>query len=355
MKEKYKISVIVPVYNAEKYLERCIHSVINQTYDNWELLLVDDGSQDQSGNICDKYSKTDPRIIVIHQSNEGVSVARNNGIDAATGEYILFLDSDDWIENNTLYYISRKIDDTIDFFLFDYYEVTENGKYEKHFFKNRTEIVFNEDAQYSKELLLTAFAGHYTEYAVNRPLIGGICGKVYQRSIIVKNAIKFTKGVSICEDMLFNICYCSLCEKIVYESIALYNYYINENSASHLMTAEKWDTFISGMYNANLAVMIAKDQLLSENGQLISEYFQLYLIQIVLWRLPKIKKKSSIHMGQQFCIDHAKLIDSPPHLTIMEKCILRCCKKKKIHVLRICFGIINYAQEIAMKGTIYNG
>ena len=94
------ISIIVPVYNVEKYLSKCLDSIINQTYKNLEIILIDDGSTDKSGEICDKYKNEDKRIIVIHQLNGGVSAARNTGIGVAKGRYILFIDSDDWIEKD---------------------------------------------------------------------------------------------------------------------------------------------------------------------------------------------------------------------------------------------------------------
>lgn len=97
------VSIIVPVYNAEKYIDECIQSVICQTYAAWELLLVDDGSTDNSGNICDKYAREDIRIKVLHQKNQGVSVARNVALDWAKGDYVIFLDSDDfWCEKTAL-------------------------------------------------------------------------------------------------------------------------------------------------------------------------------------------------------------------------------------------------------------
>ena len=95
-----KISVIVPVYRVEKYLRRCIESIINQDYSNLEIILVDDGSDDSSPQICDYYEKIDSRIIVIHQRNGGLSCARNRGLEVATGDYIGFVDSDDYIERN---------------------------------------------------------------------------------------------------------------------------------------------------------------------------------------------------------------------------------------------------------------
>lgn len=95
-----QISLIIPVYNVENYIIRCLESTIHQTYINLEIILVDDGSTDNSGKICDEYALSDKRITVIHQTNQGLSMARNNGIDVATGDYISFIDSDDWIEHD---------------------------------------------------------------------------------------------------------------------------------------------------------------------------------------------------------------------------------------------------------------
>ena len=109
------ISVIVPIYNVEKQLKRCINSIINQTYKNIQILLIDDGSKDSSGKICDDFSKYDTRIVVLHQDNVGVSAARNKGIELAKGRYICFIDSDDYIEKNyieELYQLMR--DEKID-------------------------------------------------------------------------------------------------------------------------------------------------------------------------------------------------------------------------------------------------
>lgn len=97
-----KVSIIIPVYKAEKCLKRCIESVLNQTYKDWELLLIDDGSPDRSGDICDEYTKRDNRIRVFHKNNGGVSSARNLGLDNVNGEYVTFVDSDDLIDLNTL-------------------------------------------------------------------------------------------------------------------------------------------------------------------------------------------------------------------------------------------------------------
>ena len=93
-----KISIIIPVYQVEKYIKRCLDSILSQTYSNLEIILIDDGSRDMSGKICDEYTIKDSRIKVIHQDNAGVSVARNKGLDICTGDYVTFVDSDDFLE-----------------------------------------------------------------------------------------------------------------------------------------------------------------------------------------------------------------------------------------------------------------
>lgn len=108
------ISVIIPVYNTETYLDQCIQSVLAQTYKNWEMLLINDGSTDSSGTICDKYAAKDPRIQVIHQTNSGVTAARRAGVERARGEYLYFVDADDSIANDTLEYMLKHMSDGVD-------------------------------------------------------------------------------------------------------------------------------------------------------------------------------------------------------------------------------------------------
>ena len=107
--EKDKVSIIVPVYNVEKYIEKCLNSLISQSYKNIEIILIDDGSKDNSGKICDKYKRKDPRIKVIHKENAGVSEARNSGMQKATGEYLCFVDADDFVMNDYIEYLHQLI------------------------------------------------------------------------------------------------------------------------------------------------------------------------------------------------------------------------------------------------------
>lgn len=123
------VSIIVPVYNVEKYLDQCISSVLSQTYQNWELLLIDDGSTDNSKEICDQYSKKDSRIKAIHKVNGGVSSARNLGLENAQGEYLMFLDSDDfWLYDNVLQLlVDKALSENLDVVRGEYVRVNESG------------------------------------------------------------------------------------------------------------------------------------------------------------------------------------------------------------------------------------
>lgn len=127
-----KISIVVPVYKVEKFLHRCIKSVLNQTYSNWELILVDDGSPDTCGKICDNYAEKDKRIQVVHQKNQGVSVARNIGIDVCSGDYLYFVDADDYIKENTLEIMMKTAQDgAYDIVMSGHYRVEQDGRIKK--------------------------------------------------------------------------------------------------------------------------------------------------------------------------------------------------------------------------------
>ena len=126
--DKPLVSVIIPVYNVEKYLKECIDSVLNQTYDNFEIILVDDGSTDSSGKICDEYSSKDARITVIHKKNEGQSVARNKGIERSSGDWLYFPDSDDYIADDMFETLLKKaVTEKADIVIFDAYSFSDDG------------------------------------------------------------------------------------------------------------------------------------------------------------------------------------------------------------------------------------
>lgn len=208
------ISVIVPVYKVEKYLEKCVNSIRSQSYSDLEIILVDDGSPDNCGKICDEMALNDQRIRVIHQKNQGLAAARNAGLAIAQGKYVAFVDSDDTIENGTYLLLYNMIEhyDT-DIAICECRKVKESevleqveySKYENRVLDNNKlwELVFGQ-------------------------LNNSSCNKLYKRSLI--GDLQFPQKVVHGEDLLFNIEYLAKCNIGVYNEAPVYNYLSRNNS-----------------------------------------------------------------------------------------------------------------------------
>lgn len=214
------VSIIVPIYNISTYIRQCIDSVINQTYQDWELILIDDGSLDDCSTICDDYAAKDIRIKVIHQENAGSSAARNTGIKASSGKWIMFLDGDDWIETNTLENCigaARQFDaDFVKFGL--YYQYNESFK------RMNLYPSYKEKEQFLIDLI-----------ARNIPL--SIWAGLYSRSLFEKLTPIFPEGLNFGEDysVITRLLYYS--EKFYVLNEALYNYRIRANG---YVKSAKW-------------------------------------------------------------------------------------------------------------------
>ncbi|MBE5812129.1 MAG: glycosyltransferase [Clostridiales bacterium] len=209
------ISVIVPIYNVEKYLSRCIDSILNQTYKNLEIILVDDGSTDNCGKICDEYVKKDNRIRVIHQANSGLSMARNTGLDIATGDYIGFVDSDDYIHPQMYEILSKSLIKNNADLVFSSYK-----KFEKEEFNFNKIKSWNEKKYINTDIV--------DMECTNNSRIMAAWNKLYKKTIFEKN--RYEKGV-ICEDAHILIDILNECSSIVYISEELYYYSIEREDS----------------------------------------------------------------------------------------------------------------------------
>lgn len=189
------ISIIIPVYNAEKYLCLCLDSVLTQTYTNWECLLVDDGSKDSSGIICDEYAKTDSRFKVYHKENGGVSSARNLGLKEAKGEYIIFLDSDDRMKPTLLQTCISKIQDA-DLLIFSFERF--GCRTDKMILSEVQLQCANECHDYLYELKEDCSTSEFFCFPWN---------KLYKRDLLVDNRIQFPTDISLREDEIFSYRY----------------------------------------------------------------------------------------------------------------------------------------------------
>lgn len=208
-----QISIIVPVYNVEHYLKSCIDSVLNQTYNNWELLLINDGSSDRSGEICDRYAKLDARIKCFHKNNGGVSSARNFGLNNSNGSWIMFVDADDSIAPNTLSVCADEIiNNSLDTLQFSIYR--NKGKGEG---KDGAQTPVLSPHKY--------FKSHKYQVCIG--------GTITKRAIIEKNNIKFNETIKLAEDQLFIIECLANSRRIKKIGAPLYYYTFRKESASN--------------------------------------------------------------------------------------------------------------------------
>lgn len=207
-----KISIIVPIYNAQKTIERCIDSILNQDFSDFELILLDDGSKDNSGKICDTYAGKDQRVRVIHKENSGVSASRNLALREAKGEYLQFLDADDWITPNATRLLVESMEtNDCDMVIADFYRVI--GERLSH------KGSIDEDGVLSRE----EFANNMMENPADF-YYGVLWNKLYKRSIIEKYQLCMNPKISWCEDFMFNLEYIRHCENIFVLQVPIYYY-----------------------------------------------------------------------------------------------------------------------------------
>ena len=217
------ISVIVPVYKVEKYLDQCISSIVNQTYKNIEIILVDDGSPDRCPGICDFWGKMDMRINVIHQKNSGGGQARNRALDIAQGEFIAFVDSDDYIAPTMLEFLHSQFCNDIDIVECNYCEVQD----EKALFSDENDL-FEVQELTAEEAMLENIKDH-----IFRQLIWN---KMYRKSVI-KN-IRFPIGTKI-DDEFWTYRVLGNARKLVHTDKKLYAYRQQQNSVMHMLSADR--------------------------------------------------------------------------------------------------------------------
>lgn len=212
-----KISIIVPVYNVAPFLPQCMDSLIGQTYQNLEIICIDDGSTDTSNAILDQYAASDKRILCIHQDNAGLSAARNRGLDAASGKYLLFVDADDWIEPDTCEKaMSQMLAHSADLVLWPYIREYPDHSAPKEIFPDFQ--VFPSDTCRSLHRRMAGLIGPELAHPENADALCTVWGKLYRRALIAQHRLQFTdlKRVGSYEDGLFNLHYLQYTARAVY-------------------------------------------------------------------------------------------------------------------------------------------
>lgn len=259
------ISIIVPVYQVEKYLRQCLDSILQQSYRDWECILIDDGSTDGSASICDEYAKKDSRFKVLHQRNGGVSVARNKGLQLAHGNWITFCDADDRLHGDALEYYIEQAVEGVDMVMAGY-DLVKNGQTKVFIDEGKRECIDRERA------LMMMYRSAWFPYQ------GYLGNKCYRKDLIANYHLRFDERIYFNEDRLFVTQYlCHTTGKTVYSSKIVYDYRIHDGSAMSSLNKGYNFKFLTdikgyaGMRKAIRSIHPSKELLtLADEGILIS-------------------------------------------------------------------------------------
>lgn len=224
-------SIIIPVYNAEKYLEECLHSICNQSFQNFEVIIIDDGSTDGSGKICDDYAKGRENIIVIHQHNNGIAYARKIGLQQAHGEFVFFVDADDYILDNALVRVKTYIKThKCDVVIFNYTD--ESGKIYRAW-DMKPDFIYSDNKK--KEVYKILCSDFY---------LNSLCRKVFRRALFdVNDELRSIDFAFRGEDLLISVPIFLRAKSIAYYDETFYYYRTNENSTTHTYNSKSYDNY----------------------------------------------------------------------------------------------------------------
>ena len=276
------ISVIVPIYNAEKYLNKCLTSIVNQTYCDLEIILVNDGSTDESFAICEKYKQADDRIVIINKHNEGLVRARKDGIRMAKGEYITFVDADDWIDITTYEKVYTEKADIISYGLMEEYE---------NYSKRKTNKI--EQGLYDKKGIRTQIIPKMlsTEVFFEFGLLPNLVCKLIKKSLLLETIDNVSDNVTIGEDVDFFFRTVYKAESVIIKTDTLYHYRQHQKSMMRVkLPVERIKALYWDLYNIKEAVGMT--EWVSQLNQYITFVMLLKKLEIIM---PYIKEISSIH------------------------------------------------------------
>lgn len=229
------ISVVIPVYNSAKYLRECLDSIVSQSFSNWEVVAVDDGSSDESPAILDEYAAKDCRFKIIHKENGGVSAARNDGLAAAIGEYVLFVDSDDWMDCDALRMYCDEVCRTgADVIISDHWTWKENGVETEHQFFAQDFVV--KDKTGIQALQRMVLYRGYSPYPSARCsyMFSALWSKLIRRQLLLENGIQFSRALKLYEDGLFALQVFHFAKSVAYKQVLTYHYRVLNNSLCHI-------------------------------------------------------------------------------------------------------------------------
>lgn len=241
-----KVSIIIPVYNVEKYLDKCVQSAINQTLQNIEIILVDDESPDNCPQMCDEYAKKDSRIKVVHKKNGGLGFARNFGLEVAAGEYVTFLDSDDFVDLYTYKHLyNLAVKNSLDAIYYKYTRFTKEDEVVPSQPNNDITKYCDEDV---KGLMLDIIASEPSA-KVDHKIHCSSCTAMYRFEIIKKNNVRFhSERELISEDLIFNLDFLKYANKVAFNNGSHYHYRVNPTSLTSTIRTDRIEKNLA-LYN----------------------------------------------------------------------------------------------------------
>lgn len=316
-----KVSIIVPIYQAEKYLGECLNSIIKQTYKNIEIILIEDGCSDKSGAICDEYAELDKRIVVCHNKNHGVSYSRNYGIKKAKGKYILFVDSDDVIDKH---YVENFVDAITnydcDIVVCGYEKIDIINKNKEIYLVNKNKEMFSgllkDDYCLLESFLLTPW------------------GKLYKTKIIKENNIFFPEDCNIAEDQIYNYKYLSLVKRYLFINKPIYRYFFRNSNS--LTSNRDIKNFISEIKNLKVKSRFLKNIGVINSERIINEN------SISLIALYLIKKTIKYSDFKYYILLLKKYIDFRYSTSKLKtRIIMKCLDKNYIFFIYLLFHLKN--------------
>lgn len=267
------VSFVVPIYNVEKHLQECVESILQQTNPNFEVILVDDGSPDHCPELCDRFAASDSRVSVIHKENAGVSVARNCGVNAAKGDWICFVDGDDWINERYVELIDESRDPNLDAVIFSEEEVENKQQANLRIVKTQPVILASKEIDEILKNVLNRYYVGTPDLRAHR--MTRVCGKAYRRSLLQTPKIQFPQGIVSGEDTYFNLRFFSEAKQVMVRNDVIYGYRKNTESVTHRYNPELKNNFVCVVDMIGKFVRTAKPEL--------EDSFMLYCVSAFLF------------------------------------------------------------------------
>ncbi len=348
-----KVSIIVPVYNTkESYLRKCIESLINQTIDEIEIIIIDDGSREECAQICDEYGLKYKNVQVIHQKNQGQGMARSNGLNLASGEWIMFVDSDDWVENNICEKLLVEAKSDVDIIMSSCNECYKNKIIPIIMFDGKEQVWEKEKERLELQLISKSILGSKSYKAKNLMVEWA---KLYRKSFLEKNRINMIATMQYMEDFIFNLYCFEHARKIVYKNYFLYNYRQRINSVSTNSEINRVEDYLKYLEAEKEFINLYNKPLIFQKAHEVRTISSIIAVINKNIFTPKVEYKKGKEKIKELLNKNGKLLYTVKlkYFTTYEKICIILLRREKYWLFRI-MSLIRYnIKEIKLKTRYY--